>query len=147
MTRASSGHPWRSPDGGSATLLVVIAATVLLMVGAALTVVVAMVADHRRAQAAADLAALAGAQALARGSDGCATAAGFAQANGARLLSCVARGREIEVRVEVSGPRWLGQTPDLTARARAGPASSAARVRPRPGGAHPGRGPASRTAR
>ena len=122
MTRSSRSQAWRSAESGSATLLVVVAATVLLMVGAALTLVVAMVADHRRAQSAADLAALAGAQAVARGRDGCAEAAGVAEANGARLLSCAATGREVEVQVEVSGPRWLGQTPDLTARARAGPA-------------------------
>lgn len=122
MTGASSSARRHPRERGSATLLVVVAVAVLLMVGSAMTVVVALVADHRRAQAAADLAALAGAQALARGRDGCARATGVAEANGARLLTCTATGREVEVRVEVTGPRWLGQSTDLTARSRAGPA-------------------------
>lgn len=111
-----------SRERGAASLLVVSFAGVLLLVGCALGVVAAMVADHRRAAAAADLAALGGAAALQRGEDGCAAATSLASANGTRLVSCVVEGADVMVSVEVTGPRWLGQQGDLVGRARAGPA-------------------------
>lgn len=103
-------------------MLVVAMTGVLLLVGAALGVVAALVVAHRAAQSGADLAALAGAQALGQGSDGCGAAAETASANGVRLRGCATLGRVVEVRVSAPGPRWLGQTSDLSARARAGPA-------------------------
>jgi secretion/DNA translocation related TadE-like protein len=109
-------------DAGSATILVVAMAGVLLLLGAALSVVAAMVVAHRTAQSAADLAALAGARGIATGGDGCALASGVAAENDARLTSCVVSGRIVDVAVTVPGPHWLGQTADLTARSRAGPA-------------------------
>jgi secretion/DNA translocation related TadE-like protein len=112
-----------APDQcGSATVLVIAMAGVLLLVGAALGVVAALVAAHRVAQSAADLAALAGAQAAGRGSDACSAAGQVAVANRVRLTGCNAQGRTIEVTVSAPGPRWLGQTADLSARSRAGPA-------------------------
>ena len=110
-------------ERGAASLLVVSFAGVLLLVGCALGVVAAMVADHRRAASAADLAALGGAAALQRGDDGCAAATSLATANGARLVSCGVEGADVVVSVEVTGPRWLGQEGDLVGRARAGPAT------------------------
>jgi secretion/DNA translocation related TadE-like protein len=110
------------PERGSATLLVVGCGAVLLLLGCALGVVAALVTAHRVAQAAADLAALAAAGALGRGGDPCAAGADLAAANGARLTGCRVRGREVTLRVVVTGPRWLGQTGDLVAEARAGPA-------------------------
>ena len=109
-------------DRGAATLLAVAFLGVLLLLGAALGVVGAMVVAHRQAQSAADLAALAGADAGATGADPCAVAAELAADNGARLARCSVADREVTVEVTVSGPRWLGQPHDLTARARAGPA-------------------------
>lgn len=106
---------------GSATVLVVAFAGVLMLLGAALGVVAAMVHAHRQAQSGADLAALAGAQSLALGRDGCAEAAEIARANGVRLTTCRAMGRVVTVSVEAPGPHWLGQTSDLSAEARAGP--------------------------
>ena len=106
---------------GSATLLAVSFLGVLLLVGAALGVVAAMVWAHRSAQAAADLAALAGAAELRQGPDPCGTAGQIADANAAALTSCTIQGHAVIVEVTVSGPRWLGQHADLTARARAGP--------------------------
>lgn len=97
-------------------------AAVLLLLGCALGVAAAMVRAHRVAQSAADLAALAGAGAVARGGDACAAGAGLARANGARLVGCTVRGREVTLRVVVTGPRWLGQRGDLAAESRAGPA-------------------------
>lgn len=110
-------------ERGSATLLVLAMAGVLLLVGAALGVVVAMVRAHRAAESAADLAALAGAQALQRGGDPCGRAAEIARADDARLSGCSSRGSVVTVRVIVAGPHWLGQSADLSAEARAGPAT------------------------
>lgn len=115
MTRAGA-------ERGAATVLVVAFLGLLLLVGAALGVVSAMVRAHRSAQAAADLAALAGASALAHGEDGCAAATEVAGANDAVLVTCVPDGLEVRVSVRVAGPHWLGQSADLTAEARAGPA-------------------------
>lgn len=111
----------RSADRGAATALVAVCVGVLLLVGCALAVVATMVVAHRAAQAAADLAALAGAAETRDGGAPCAAAATVAAANGARLTSCAATGAEVTVQVEVRGPRWLGQPHDLSATARAGP--------------------------
>ena len=106
---------------GAASLLAVALLSVLLLVGAALGAVAAMVWAHRTAQAAADLSALAGAAELQEGQDACGTAGRIAGANHARLTSCQVQGEEVLVEVRVTGPRWLGQEEDLSARARAGP--------------------------
>jgi secretion/DNA translocation related TadE-like protein len=112
----------RRDERGAATVLVLAMAGVLMLLGAALAVVTAMVAAHRTAQSAADLAALAGARGVGDGRDGCAVAAVVAAANQARLVGCAVAGRVVDVSVEVAGPRWLGQAADLGARSRAGPA-------------------------
>ncbi|WP_028643532.1 Rv3654c family TadE-like protein [Nocardioides sp. URHA0020] len=110
---------------GSATPFAIACLGLLVLLAAALGVVTAMVHAQRRAQSAADLAALAAAQALARGQQGCVAGARIADANGAAVISCAMSGREVRLRVEVSGPRWLGQTGDLAAEARAGPVRGA----------------------
>ncbi len=112
----------RPDERGSATLFAVAVIGLLVLVGAALGVVGAMVHAHRAAQAAADLAALAGAEAGGRGGDPCAAAAGVARANGAELDSCAVEGFDVRLQVTVAGPHWLGQPHDLSAQARAGPA-------------------------
>lgn len=117
-------HRWRcrgASDRGAATVLTVAMAGVLLLAGAAGGVVGALVVDHRTAQAAADLAALAAASASAAG-DPCVRAAAIAADNGARLRACRREGLDVVVAVVVTGPRWLGQHGDLVASARAGPA-------------------------
>lgn len=124
-----TGGPDRS-ESGAATLVVLSVAGVLLMLGAALGVVEAMVVAHRQAQAAADLTALAGAAAAAQGSDGCAAAAAIAEANDAELLACVSDGMVVTVQVQVEGPHWLGQSADLMAEARAGPAAEGMAAQP-----------------
>jgi secretion/DNA translocation related TadE-like protein len=108
-------------ERGSATPFAVACLGVLVLLAAALGVVAAMIHAQRQAQSAADLAALAAARALGHGADGCAEGGRIATANGARLLACDVDGREVRLRVEVAGPRWLGQTADLGAEARAGP--------------------------
>jgi len=120
MSRCRGRRP--RADRGAVTVLVTACLGVVLLVGCALAVVAAMVSAHRSAQAAADLAALAGATAAQSGSDACAAAGSVAAANGARLTGCLSSGAEVTVEVEVLGPRWLGQHHDLSAAARAGPA-------------------------
>jgi len=116
----------RRGERGSATLAASGVLGLLLVLGAALGVVGAMVHAHRVAQSAADLAALAGAHTGGEGGDPCGAAVDVASANGAEVVSCTASpsgaGTDVRVRVEVDGPRWLGQTHDLEAEARAGPA-------------------------
>ena len=108
-------------ERGSATLFAVAVIGVLVLVGAALGVVGAMIHAHRVAQSAADLAALAGAEARGRGRDPCAAAASIARSNGASLDSCAVDGFDVRLQVTVTGPHWLGQRHDLSAQARAGP--------------------------
>ena len=109
----------RRGERGSATPFAIACLGLLLVLAAALGVVGAMVRAHRQAQAAADLAALAAADALP--ADGCGVAGRVASANVARLVSCEVEGRDVRVRVRVTGPHWLGQGADLDAEARAGP--------------------------
>jgi secretion/DNA translocation related TadE-like protein len=96
-------------------------AAVVLLMGVALAVAAALVRDHRAAQSAADLAALAGARSASLGRDPCAAASGIATANSAELVSCRAEGDDLRVVVSVVGPRWFGLHADLQAEARAGP--------------------------
>ncbi len=112
----------RRRERGAASIVAIACLAVLLLVGAALGVVAAMFHAHRTAQAAADLSALAAAVAIGRGDDPCAAAATIAVANGAALTGCSMQGRDARVEVSVPGPRWLGQSGDLGAQARAGPA-------------------------
>jgi secretion/DNA translocation related TadE-like protein len=109
-------------ERGSATLFAVACLAVLVLVAAALGVVAAMVRAHRIAQSAADLAALAVADAVRSGRDPCAAGRSVAEANRALLVSCDLDGADALVTVTVAGPHWLGQVADLSARARAGPA-------------------------
>jgi secretion/DNA translocation related TadE-like protein len=111
-------------ERGSATLFAVAVVGLLVLVGAALGVTGAMVHDHRVAQSAADLAALAGAHARETGGDACAAAAAIAEADTATVDSCTVDGYDVQLQVTVAGPRWLGQSHDLSARARAGPADA-----------------------
>ncbi len=116
-------------ERGSGTVLalgfIMVLCTVLLA-GVALSG--AVVAAHRAA-AAADLAALAGAQTLSGGSEAtqaCVRAATIAGAQAAEVLGCRVRGEEVEVKVSVQLP-WAQALIRETAvaRARAGPAPEA----------------------
>jgi secretion/DNA translocation related TadE-like protein len=109
----------RSEQGLAAPVLVGLTA-VLAFVTMAGAVVGRVVVEQRRAAAAADLAALAGATAVQQGSEGCVAAARSATANGARLAACVRAGDEIDVVVAVPA-RLVGRSVEVTARARAGP--------------------------
>ncbi|MDT9594764.1 flp pilus-assembly TadE/G-like family protein [Nocardioides zeae] len=110
---------------GAATLAALGLLGVLVLVALGAATGTAVFADHRRAEAAADLAALAGASAVGAGEDACAGAREVAAANGARLVGCDLLGADVLVRVEVRRTylAGLGAAPD--AQARAGPAGVA----------------------
>ena len=103
------------------TVLAVAMLGMLLLVAAAIATGEALVVAHRRAQSAADLAALAGAHAVQQTRDPCTAAAAIAAANGAQLSACAVDGYEVTITTTVSGPRWLGASGELAARAKAGP--------------------------
>lgn len=112
----------RGSDRGAATVLVVTVSGLLLMIGLAVAGVMSVVVAHRGAQSAADLAALAGAQAVVGGRDACPAAETIAQANRVRLSECVVLGTDVVVHVTRSVRPGFGLAFDLTASARAGPA-------------------------
>lgn len=105
-------------DSGGATVLVVAMAGVLLFVMTGLASAGGLVVAQRRAQAAADLAALA---AAGRPEESCAAALSVAAASDARLDSCVAEGRQVRVVLSVAGPAVPWREVRVTAEARAGP--------------------------
>lgn len=109
----------RRSERGAATVLVVAMAGVLMFVMTGLAAAGGLVTAQRRAQAAADLAALAGASHL---EDACASAAQVALANGAALESCRLDGDEVTLTVSVAGPQVPWREVRVAAEARAGPA-------------------------
>lgn len=121
MTRQAD----RRDEDGFAVVITLALVALLLVVAVVSGALVAVVATHRRVQAAADLAALAGATAARSGADACAAAGSIADAHRSELQECVVRGRVVDVvitQVLTLGPAsW-----DLASRARAGPAETAA---------------------
>lgn len=87
-------------------------------------IVLQVVAVHRVAQNAADLAALAGAGRIQEGAAPCPSATSSAARNGAVLTSCAQQGEEVLVIVEVRAKSILGLSPSALARARAGPVAT-----------------------
>ena len=112
-------------ERGAGTVLALAMTAVVALVAFAVAGATALVAGHRLAQSAADLAALAGAQALqGGGQDPCVRAAAVAHRNGASLDACRIEGWNVAVSVVRRSPRLLGQVSSLRARSRAGPAQS-----------------------
>jgi secretion/DNA translocation related TadE-like protein len=94
-------------------------AGVLMFVMTGLAAAGGLVTSQRRAQAVADLAALAGSAQVE--DDACGTAAQVALANGAALEGCRLDGDEVTLTVSVAGPRVPWREVRVTAEARAGP--------------------------
>lgn len=117
----------RDPEAeerGSGTVLALALIGVLVSCALAVAAVGGAVDARGRAEAAADLAALAAASTLHEpGSvDPCAVAAVLAQANGAELVTCVVLGPDVEVTTAVVAD-LPGRLPArVEARSRAGPA-------------------------
>jgi secretion/DNA translocation related TadE-like protein len=104
-------------------VLVVAVVGVLLSAALAVLAVGAALVTRQRAEASADLAALAGARALLRGADPCGAAGRVARAGPARLVGCRPAGAAVlEVVVEVPLPGAFRRLdmPPARARARAG---------------------------
>lgn len=116
-------HTDTQQEAGAATVWCIGLTGLLLSAMLVATTVSALLIGHRRAAAGADLAALAGAEALQRGASGCAEAHRLTTENEVRLMSCRADGTVIEVvaAVEVSSP--IGSTWLVRAQALAGPTS------------------------
>lgn len=109
----------RRDESGAAVALALGLVALLVLVAAVALGVTALVAGHRKAQAAADLAALAAASSLREGADPCAEAHEIAAANEASVTSCAVQGQTVSVSVVVQ-IALLGER-ELRARARAGP--------------------------
>jgi secretion/DNA translocation related TadE-like protein len=105
-------------EEGAATVLVVAMAGLLLFVAVGLAAAGGLVIAVRKAQSAADLAALGGASAL---DDACAQAGRVAGANAAVLDECHVAGEVVSVVVSVPGPDVPWERVRITAEARAGP--------------------------
>lgn len=107
-------------ERGAAAVLGVAMMGLLVTVTLGVSGAVGVVGAHRRAQSAADLAALAGAGALQDGGDACARAAVIAGRNGASLRRCEVDDWDVQVEV-ARRVRLLGHDLELPARGRAGP--------------------------
>ncbi len=113
----------RREERGAATVLVIPVIALLVLGALVASFVGGALAAQRRAQAAADLAALAGAGSLQRGEDACAAARSIAHRNGAESTVCEPSGDDVLVRVEISSAALFGRAVAVTAKARAGPGS------------------------
>lgn len=119
-------------QSGSATVLVLAALALVAVLATTLAGLGAAVVARHRAQAAADLSALAAADALLGRSPRlpCPAAARVAAAQGARVVSCVLSGATVSVIATVSPAGAAAGLGEAVGRARAGPAG----VRPVGGG-------------
>lgn len=104
---------------GAATVLGIGFIGLILTVALVAVGITAVIAAHRRAQSAADLAALAAASGYQRGVSPCDEAQRIAEANGGHLISCALDGPVATVEVECS--TVLGDTFQMHGRAKAGP--------------------------
>jgi secretion/DNA translocation related TadE-like protein len=102
-------------------VLTVVLAGLLCVVALLGVAIGGLLVGHRRAAAAADLAALAGAGAQQQGRSGWGAARATAAANDARLTGCSVRGGTVTVEVVRDVRSAFGRTVRVSSRARAGP--------------------------
>lgn len=117
-------------DRGAATIFVLVLVAVLGVVAVGGAVAGGALVGQRRAAAAADLAALAGAEALqvgggsaSSGVGACEAAGRVSERNEARLTGCSVEGLEVVVEVAVDVPAVFGGEWSIPGGARAGPGS------------------------
>lgn len=110
----------RVPDRGSATVLVLAVATLAVAVATVVALGGAVLHAGARARTAADLAALAAADAFAGGTEPCAAARTVATRNAAVLVRCSPGADGVTVLVEVRLP-VVGRPVRASARAVPGP--------------------------
>ncbi|MEV3923398.1 Rv3654c family TadE-like protein [Actinomadura coerulea] len=110
-------------DRGSGSLWVLGFAVVVWVVGVAAILVGGVRGARHRGEAAADMAALAGAARVADGGGAaCVRAREIAVRSGARVVRCRVRGEVVDVSVAVEAPMLMGLKGRLiVSRARAGP--------------------------
>ena len=106
---------------GSASLFVVTAALMLTAVALLVMAAMTIMATQTRVSQAADLAALAGAEAVFSTSEPCAQSARIANANQSQLESCDIRALDVQVAVSAVPPVPGGRHLIVRATARAGP--------------------------
>ncbi|WP_422389379.1 Rv3654c family TadE-like protein [Actinomadura luteofluorescens] len=111
-------------DRGAGTVLVVGFAVVVWVVGISAVLVGGVRGARHRGEAAADMAALAGAARVADGRGvACARAREIAVGSGARVVRCRVRGEVVDVSVAVDVTMPMGlKGRRIVSRARAGPA-------------------------
>lgn len=109
-----------SSERGSATVLALTVIGALSLAGLLLASVAGVLVTQRRMEAAADLAALAGASAVQEGGDGCAAARDVGRRNGAEAVVCRVVGSELRVTVRAE-KALLGRSVTVSGQARAGP--------------------------
>lgn len=121
----------RSEESGSASVLVLVLVAVVTTLALAGVTIGGVLVGQRRAAAAADLAALAGAEAVSNGAGpavpgvaACQEADRVSTANDARLTGCLLDGLVVTVEVTVEVRAALGLGWSVPGRARAGPATS-----------------------
>jgi secretion/DNA translocation related TadE-like protein len=114
---------------GSGTLMTAVVMAVILLVTGVSVLVCVVALAQRDAANAADLSALSGAAAVAKGQDPCPTASRIAVANGVKLLRCRVSGDAVDFVVSVEVQRRLdlalGLRPTVHAEAHAGRLGSA----------------------
>jgi secretion/DNA translocation related TadE-like protein len=111
-------------DDGVAAVLVLCVASLLVLAALVFASVAAVAVARQRAASAADLSALAAAQAALEGpAVACARARALAQRVAATVTSCRLDGDVAEVVAEVRPPGRLGELGAARSRARAGPAN------------------------
>ena len=118
-------------DGGGATVWLLAAGLLVVLVGGAMATAGAAVVARHRAQAAADLGALAGAPFAVRGEEvACREADAIVRANRARLHRCWVQGADLLVTAEVrpAGPAMVFGVARASARAGPVPAVESGRV-------------------
>lgn len=109
-------------DEGGVTVLAAFALAALLVILVAVVHVGSAVGGRHRAQAAADLSALAAAGALDRGiADACAAGGVIVERMGAVMTSCVVENWDVVVGVSITLPLGQFGLRDAVAAARAGP--------------------------
>ena len=96
----TTGRP-SGGERGSATVLMAAVMGVVVTLGAAAMVIAGYLVGHHRARSAADLAALSGAAAHARGDDACDHARRIAPQNRAEVAACTRVGDDIDFVITV----------------------------------------------
>jgi len=121
MMRRSHPSALGRGEQGAATIYAVLLIAVLVLSSLAVVLLAGVFAVRRQMESAADLAALAGAEARQHGRDPCAAADRIAVRNGAQLSICTVVGEDVRVAVVSASEGVLGRFA-IPGRARAGPA-------------------------